>query len=539
MSKANREARRLARLAKSNPEAAVPSEVPFWMQRKNLLTLGLLLLFMAYYRFAVLDLAPGPPGSDAGNWLAFSNELFGGDVKSATSMYFPVTLVLLKFIMLFAPPLFALKLLGVVTSVTIGIPFFYLVRRSCSPAMAAVLTFCLLMTGYQLEMLSWGGYPQLLASTFLLVSLVLLDEGLTTGSRKKLLWAAGFGALIAGTHHFTLMVFCGVIAVYAPAMVWRYRAELRTLVQRFAIFAGAGTAFSLVFLPWYLKYMSIVANAGSLNANGNAFAGVNDVFSFVYAEAPLTWMFLMVVGPLLTFVPFGKPDGWRLRHIGLPLMAGSAAFYAATHEVRIFQMMQIGALVSLGVFGGKVEDYLRAAPLQFTVKRVGYATYGMGLAALLILFAMNGMRHFDGAAHRYMSVDSDAKEALDWVRTNTPGDAKFLTGGGRSGWVNYAWWVEGYGERKSMGVLEPAFLAFKEEREQALVAQRMVGADTPAPEVRSLLDQHKIDYLFIYKKSGGDFNNLVDKVPVYLSHENDGFIVLRVRRDEFAKTPLP
>ena len=535
MSKANREARRIARANKANPESfELTREAPFWLQRKNVLTLSLLLLGLVVYRFVVFAQTPGPPGSDAGNWLAFANELFGGNVKAATSMYFPVTLVLLKSLMLFAGPLVAVKLLGILASVAIGVPFFYLLRRSCSPVMAAALTFCLLMAGYQLEMLSWGGYPQLLASAFMLTSLILLDEGLTTGSRSKLLWAAGFGALIAGTHHFTLMMYAGIVALYVPAMVWRYRADLRTLTIRFATFAGAGLAFSAVFAPWYLKYMSIVANSGSLNANAAAFGGINDVLSFVYAEAPLTWMLLMAGAPIVAFAPFGKPDGWRLRHIALPLIFGSAAFYLGTHEVRVFQVMQIGILISFGAFCAKVEDYLREKPLQFTVQRVGYATYGMAIAALVLLFGMNGMRHFDGAVHRYMGVDAQAKQALDWVRNNTPSDAKFLTAGGRQGWVNYAWWVEGYGERRSLGLIMPDFLAFREEREQTQIAARMVDEETPATVVRELLEEQEIDYLFVYKPSGGAVQSIVNKVPVYLSYENNAFVVLKVRRAEFA-----
>ena len=97
--------------------------------------------------------------------------------------------------------------------------------------------------------------------------------------------------------------------------------------------------------------------------------------------------------------------------------------------------------------------------------------------------------------------------------------------------MNYAWWVEGYGERRSYGDIMPAFLAFKEERTQAEASIKMLDKETPPSEIRSLVDENKIDYLFIYKPNGGDFQNLVDKVPVYLSHENDEFVVLRVRHD--------
>src|SRR3954468_23894021 len=79
-----------------------------WL-RHNLAPLAGAIIAMAVYRLVMLANQPGPPGSDAGNWLAFSHELFGGHVKAADSMYFPVTLVLLKAIMVFFSPLLSLK----------------------------------------------------------------------------------------------------------------------------------------------------------------------------------------------------------------------------------------------------------------------------------------------------------------------------------------------------------------------------------------------------------------------------------------------
>src|SRR4051812_24557583 len=97
---------------------------PFW-RRHQLAPLAAVLIAMSVYRFVMMAGDPGPTGSDAGNWLAFSQDLFGGHVKAADSMYFPVTLVLIKGLLLFFSPLLALKVLGVAASVSIGIPFYF------------------------------------------------------------------------------------------------------------------------------------------------------------------------------------------------------------------------------------------------------------------------------------------------------------------------------------------------------------------------------------------------------------------------------
>ena len=186
------------------------------------------------------------------------------------------------------------------------------------------------------------------------------------------------------------MILAAILVLYLPSVALRHRDELRTLAKRFATWAVASAGFGLVFAPWYVWYLSIVAGNGSLNANGQFFDKITTVFSFVYAEAPLTWMALMVLTPILCWAPFGKPDAGRLRPLGLALIFGPALVYVGTHEVRIFQVMQVGMLLCLGVFAGKVEDHLPRLLANRAVGAVGYLTYGMGLAGLLLLFAMNG-----------------------------------------------------------------------------------------------------------------------------------------------------
>jgi hypothetical protein len=241
-------------------------------------------------------------------------------------------------------------------------------------------------------------------------------------------------------------------------------------------------------------------------------------------------MFLMVVVPLVALLPFGGAAAGRLRPLGVALVAGPMLVYAATREVRAFEPMQVGMVICLAVVAAQVEGRLKTLRVSPVAHRVAGLTYAMAVAGLLFILVLNGNLRFRSALDRYSAVDANAREALDWVRGNTTGDSTFLAGG-RYHWVIYSWWLEGYSQRRSYGVIDPSFLAFEEEIEQADVAQRLVAPGTPPEEVRSLLAESGIDYLFIFKPSGGAFQNIVDKVPAYVTHQNDDFAILRVSPD--------
>ena len=505
------------------------------LSRANLAWLGAVVGVMAVYRLAMLAANPGPPGSDPGNWLAYTRQLFGEPVKAADSMYFPGMLVLLKGFMAFFPDLTALKLAAVVASVSAGVPFFLIARRSCSAPAAAGLTVGLLMAGYHIEMLNWGGYPQLLATGFLLTSFLFLDDGLVTGDRRALVAAGVFAGAVAGTHHFTVLILVASATVYLPWMAYRFRAGLGSFGRRVGVWCMASVATSLLFVPWYVRYLRLESGGGALNANGADLSRLGDVLSNVFGEAPLTWLFLLVVVPLLSLVPLGGAGAGRARPLGVALVLGPLAVFAATRESRAFEPMQAGMLLCLATVVATVEAYLRTRREATAAFALGGLTYGMAAVALLAILAINGNARFQIARDAYVAVDQDALDALDWVKANTPQDSIFLAGG-RGPVVNYAWWVEGYAQRPTYTPTDVAFLAFKEEKEQAALALDLVRPETSREEARVLLERSGIGYLFIYKPAGGYFQDLVNKVPVYLSFENGSFVVLRVAPAESASS---
>lgn len=158
---------------------------------------------IAVYRFVMMGGDPGPPGSDGGNWLAYTNGLFGESDKAAESVYFPGVLAALKALLIFLPELVALKTLAVLSSVLVAVPFYYLVRYVSERLVAAFLTTLLLMSGMLIEIMTYGGYPHLLAAAYMVASLFFLDRWLASARQADLLWSAGCAALVIFTNHFT------------------------------------------------------------------------------------------------------------------------------------------------------------------------------------------------------------------------------------------------------------------------------------------------------------------------------------------------
>ncbi len=502
------------------------SDVKPWWQSDWSVVAAILLGFTVY-RFAMMAGEPGPSGSDAGNWLAFTRGLFGQDVKAADSMYFPGTLVLLKALMLFLPDLLALKTLAVIVSVGIAVPFYFLARMACSKPIAVALTVLMLTTGFLMEMMAWGGYPQLLASAFSLGALLYADRWLHDGTRNDVLKAAALTGLVAFTHHFMLIVLILTFAIYAAVTAFKLRAEWLTFGKRLAGYGGASAVACLLSLPWYLQYMNLLAGQGSLNATSSHIVGLNGAISYLFSEAPLTWIVLCTVAPAIALLPFGDAGARRLRVLAASILIAPMLVYAFTHEHRAMQQGQAGALLCLGLIATYVWSVLPRLPLRPTVVTAGRATVALAGLGLMMILIPNAHSREVVVRDKFQAMDSNAVQALDWLRTNTPRDTVVLPGNNH-GVANYAWWVEGYAQRPAYGLIFPEFLSFKQEIAQSEVAWKITDDSTPLDEVQRLLDESNIRYLFIYKPSGGEFQRIADSLPVTIAYQNDEFIIFKV-----------
>jgi hypothetical protein len=508
-----------------------------WAAYLNPTRYGLLavLVGVATYRFIVLADEAAPPGADPGNWLAFTHELFGTSVKAAASGYVPVVPVLLKALLAFLPALMATKVLGVGVSVAMGIPFYLILRRGCSPLLSAALTLAFLLAGYQEELLDFGAYPQLLAATFLLFTIYWLMDGLISGRRRPLLLAATSTALAAGTHHFTLLLTAPTLLVLGAALFIQERPVIRPFLRNAGIWALATAIFTLPFLPWYIKFLSL-AEGNPSNANNFSIRDMNSVTNYVFHENRAFWLAMLVVAAVALLVPLFRRPGAQIRPAALALLAGPWVLFVVTGEVRTFQMIEAGIVLSLAIPAAAVEQHLGLTQVRVSVRQVERLSLGLAVAALLTVIASSGHYRLTNQRAVYQIVDGPALEALNWLHERTPSDARVVANDSASR-VSYAWWVEGYAERPTYSLIEPAFLSFAEEKEQSTLATRLLDEDTPPSEVQDILQETGIEYIFLDKRTGGRFKPLLSKTPYHLSMENDEFAILRLAPAEARAKP--
>ena len=374
-------------------------------------------------------------------------------------------------------------------------------------------------------MLIFGGYPQLLATTFLLLTVYWLMDGLVSGGRWPLLLAAASTALVAGTHHFTLVVMAPTLLVLGVALFIQERPPIRPFLRNAGVWALAAAVFTLPFLPWYIDFLTLM-KGNPANATGYSIFDVNGIASYVFLESRSFWLALLVIAAALPLMPRFGERAARIRPAALAVLAGPFLGFILTSEVRTFQLIEAGIVLSLALPVAAVEQHLRQTRVRVTVQQVERLSLGLAVAILLTVIASSGHDRFTKQRAVYQIVDGPALEALNWLHKQTPPGARVIANDS-IGKVSYAWWVEGYAERPTYSLIEPAYLSFTEEKEQSSLASRLLDEDTPPSEVEDILQQTGIEYIFLDKRTGGRFKSLLSKSTFYLSLENDEFAILR------------
>lgn len=510
-----------------------------WWQSREAGGIALLIALLAFYsmhRWAMLSVEAAPPGSDGGNWLAFSMELFGDNVKAADAVYPPLFPLLLRCALWFLSPLVALKVLGLVTAACLSIPAYLLLRTAVNPWLSAVLATAVAALGYHSEILAWGGYPQLLGAAFLLLSIYLLLQGLYTG--KILFFAASAlcTVLTLATHTLAAIqlvpALVTLLAVHAYGRRGAHSLVPRHSLARLLLFWVVTTGLvSHVVVPFYVKTLALLAGSPFDRHQLGLLEFLSNFGS--WGIEYYMWLGIAVVGGALTGWAILARRRLLLAEAVVALWASSMFGLAFLHETRSAHLLQVGLLLSVGVVVTLVKEETVPWLTRFSRQTIRFLAIAFVIAFLsgVLLF---GERQAERAVDWYLVVDERVLESLDWIQDHgVPGDRVVANETARGGILG--WWVEGYAKLPTYFATDTRWLYFRDEKEQAEVAHHFLSPDTEPSNLRSMAERYEVRFLLLDKETlDNPLSNLLE-AGFTPSFENETMIILTYGETRFTR----
>ena len=501
------------------PEAATESSR--WARGEHLtgtsLTdLTLLLSTLLILHFAVNGAVPS--GGDGGNWLALAREMLGEPVMSADVAYEPVFIGLLAALVAVLGPLTAL-VVGAFIAEAVLVGAVYSMVRPVGRPHAVVSATAVIFLGYRLEAAAWGAYPQMLGLGLGLVTLWALAS-YVNGRNRNWLIVALIGCLVTLlTHKLVGAIFVAATPAAAALIFWQSRWDKKVL-KRAVIGVGALALIGAGF-AWNWWAGTSAGVEPSLNPLGLTFA---EQVERAFRGAGVPWMVLAALAAIgVGLRSWNRAEGVVVA-AGFGWTAASVAAFLVTGEPRALIQAQVAIIPVAVMVGWRLFETARRAGANRVSRRWRSAgpVVVIGLAAVLGSVAITGLAHYGQSADWYRVAGRAQLGALNGLASVAEEGDLVVASRGPNG-NPIGWWVEGYAGLPTYTSIDLGYLAFPDERDQAISAAA-VFEESPE-RAAALLDEIGARFLILDRR-GPDAGWLSGGEPTGLDVVSDGTLLI-------------
>jgi dolichyl-phosphate-mannose--protein O-mannosyl transferase len=165
--------------------------------------------------FSLLNANAAPPGADYGNYLTQVNILNGDDLRGWGLRHQPVFFFLLDGFTKIFDVFTALKVAAALVFSVIVFPFFFLAKKLSGDNMAAAVATGLFafFIAYT-EMIAWGGNPNFLGFSFMLLALYFLIDVMNKPSKANIILTGLCLSLVIGSHILVAIFTFGALFLF-------------------------------------------------------------------------------------------------------------------------------------------------------------------------------------------------------------------------------------------------------------------------------------------------------------------------------------
>ena len=477
------------------------------------LLLLVIVSFSALYRILLVFFEGFPPGADIGlhNSLMHSITQQGGNTNFLFNTYhmgggnsntFPGYHIFVSSVTLYTglPDYFAQAIVVILFSSLLGAMAFLITRKILNESIALIVAFLVGISYYDIFILLWSGYPNIIALLLIpLVFYLLLEKDRFT-RLPRLTAAALLSATIFLTHSLSSIMFIVIsLATIAVGLSFPRRLEIarKNVLEWVAVLVIGGlivSPFLIQAAPIYLDLNSAVYTGGLPDIQALLLSlrlvQIEYVLPFIVcffagfacfkylqkkvrfpAVLILLWLGTSVALTQSFVVGFYTDYERFLYFANLPLIiiVGTGIFLVTQQLARVTN--QFLSTKRLTQIFNKTR-FLRSIQIHLTNQTL------VALFATLLLFGVVfGIPHFsmmpsEGFEMRdqLQVMDKSGYEAMQWIENNTSADSVFVAD------ALYGWWLGG-AQRPTVSAVDPIFLTNAREFQPALLATQLLDTN--------------------------------------------------------------
>lgn len=409
-----------------------------------------------------------PPGSDPFHWLMHAKALVAGIRypmwDEGLLQYPPISLLLLGLFAKGFGDLLGLKLFGALVLAILPASFFVLVRKMFGSHVGIVAAVFIAITPIFYEMWGYGMYPNLFGFSILFLTLFTVINFMEQKNRKWGTAAILMSLILMFSHHLTSIVFIATLLLWtALCMATKQRTRELVLISVAAliIFGLYRTIVSPqfdVFNPNALFVLSI---------DYQRFLWIfKDISIFIALSLCTAYTCYRIYKnkPTYSFMPVSLIIASFALTYGLPLIR------IVLDQARFLIFSLPAFIVGAAYLIREIQSSARIKSLIIII--VVVALLGVnGYIGVGTSWEINRFTRCSDVDITTAQCDSDIRETIDWIRTNTDEKDVFVA----EHYLSKP--IMGLGERRVLEAIHPAYLFMEGEIQRSIAADSLLNSN--------------------------------------------------------------
>lgn len=483
---------------------------------RSYLLLGLIFVFSFVYRIFLMLRDTFPPGSDIGphNGIVHSITQSGGTnflwnnyhMGGGFSGNFPGYHIFVAYVIALTgmTDYTAHALVASFFSALIVVVAFLLMRSVWNVSSALIVAFLVAVSRFDVEMLMWGGYPNIVALMLIPLAFFLLLEKKRFSNVTFLTVTTLVCAAIFMTHTLSAVLFVAIIGV---TLVLSIAFSKRTNESRVSLLVWFIPLIlgGLIVSPLLIQFVPAFLNANGSTLTGGSAVAIQQAFLSTRV-VPLEFVVPLLICVFLWFL-FSKHYQGRFLSVPTILLVSWWLVPATLTQMYLvgvytdylrfiyFLILPVIMMIGLGFFHAahffadalnwvitrakilpQVEQKMRRIPSSLA-RHVTKGNFTDTFILVFTLIAFFGVPLFvtpaQGVAIQsyYQVVNQPEYDASQWALKNTPTNAIFAAD------ADYGWWFSGFALRPTISGADPQYLSNSRELRLATAVNSLLDTD--------------------------------------------------------------